>query len=44
MGKKVVELMYQSGDAPAKIIKEQGMGQISNTGELEGILIAVLLA
>jgi aspartyl-tRNA(Asn)/glutamyl-tRNA(Gln) amidotransferase subunit B len=44
MGKTVFEQMYATGRAPAQIVKEQGLEQVSDTGELEGIVAQVLAA
>ncbi|HEX9841618.1 MAG TPA: Asp-tRNA(Asn)/Glu-tRNA(Gln) amidotransferase subunit GatB, partial [bacterium] len=44
MGKTVFEQMYATGKAPAQIVKEQGLEQVSDTGELEGIVAQVLAA
>lgn len=37
-GKAVLEKMVESGKSPTEIIKEEGMGQISDTGAIEKIV------
>ena len=42
MGKEVFEEMYATGKAPVDIVEEKGLKQVSDTGELEGIIAKVL--
>ncbi|HKI97159.1 MAG TPA: Asp-tRNA(Asn)/Glu-tRNA(Gln) amidotransferase subunit GatB [bacterium] len=42
MGKSVFEEMYATGKAPAQIVEEKGLRQVSDTGELERIVEKVL--
>ena len=42
IAKTVMEEMYKSGKAPAAIVEEKGLLQISNTGELEAIVDKVM--
>ena len=42
MGKEVFEEMYATGKAPSDIVEEKGLKQVSDTGELEGIIAKVL--
>jgi len=42
IAKTVMEEMYKSGKAPAAIVEEKGLLQISNTGELEAIVDTVM--
>lgn len=44
IGKEVFEEMYKSGKAAAEIVKARGLTQISDTGELEGIIDGILAA
>ena len=41
-GKKVLKDMFDSGDSPEKIVKEQGLIQISDEGALEEIVEKIL--
>lgn len=43
-GKKVLKDMFDSGDSPEKIVKEQGLIQISDEGALEEIVEKILNA
>jgi aspartyl-tRNA(Asn)/glutamyl-tRNA(Gln) amidotransferase subunit B len=38
MAKTVFEVLYETGAAPADIVKEKGLSQVSDVGELEGIV------
>ena len=38
----ILEEMFETGAAPSKIIKEKGLKQISDTGELEKIIKEVI--
>lgn len=38
IGKKVLEEMFNTGKNPEDIVKEQGLAQMSDTGELEAII------
>ena len=42
IGKDVLDIMAESGKAPAAVIEEQGLVQISDTGELEGVVNGIL--
>jgi len=42
MGKKVFELMFEEGKDPEQIVKEKGMVQISDEGQLTQILTEVI--
>ena len=42
IGKQVFELMWQSGNAPQKIVAEKGLAQISDRGALEAMAAKVL--
>jgi len=37
-GKEVLKEMFNSGKNPDEIVKEQGLSQVSDTGELEAII------
>ena len=42
--KEVFALMVESGASPGEIVEERGMKQLSDTGELEGIIGAIVAA
>ena len=42
IGKDVLDTMAETGKAPAQVIEEQGLVQISDTGELEGVVDGIL--
>jgi aspartyl-tRNA(Asn)/glutamyl-tRNA(Gln) amidotransferase subunit B len=42
IAKTVMEEMYKTGKAPAAIVEEKGLLQISNTGELEAIVDSIM--
>ena len=42
IGKDVLDIMAETGKAPAQVIEEQGLVQISDTGELEGVVDGIL--
>jgi len=42
--KEVFELMVQTGASPATIVEERGMKQMSDAGELEGIIAKIIEA
>ena len=42
IGKDVLDIMAESGKSPATVIEEQGLVQISDTGELEGLVDGIL--
>jgi len=42
IAKTVMEDMYKTGKTPASIVEEKGLLQISNSGELEGIVDSVM--
>lgn len=42
IGKDVLDIMAESGKAPATVIEEQGLVQISDSGELEGVVDGIL--
>ncbi len=42
IGKDVLDIMAESGKAPATVIEEQGLVQISDTDELEGVVDGIL--
>ncbi len=42
IGKDVLDNMAETGKAPASVIEEQGLVQISDTGELEGVVDGIL--
>ena len=42
IGKDVLDIMAETGKAPAKVIEEQGLVQISDTDELEGVVDGIL--
>jgi len=42
MGKDVFDELYASGKPPSLIVEEKGLKQVSNTGELEGIIDKVI--
>ncbi len=44
IGKEVFKTMWESEDAPEKIIKDKGLVQITDTKELEGIVESVITA
>jgi aspartyl-tRNA(Asn)/glutamyl-tRNA(Gln) amidotransferase subunit B len=44
IAKTVFEEMWQSGKAPAQIVEEQGLVQVSDTGEIEGIIDGIMAA
>ncbi|HLO00917.1 MAG TPA: Asp-tRNA(Asn)/Glu-tRNA(Gln) amidotransferase subunit GatB [Pyrinomonadaceae bacterium] len=43
-GKDVLVQMFRSGQSAARIIEDQGLVQISDTGEIDGIIEAVIAA
>lgn len=43
IGKKVLEEMFNTGKNPEDIVKEQGLAQMSDTRELEGIIEKIVL-
>lgn len=43
IGKKVLEEMFNTGKNPEDIVKEQGLAQMSDTQELEGIIEKIVL-
>ena len=42
IGKDVLDVMAETGKAPADVIEEKGLVQISDTGELEGVIDGIL--
>ena len=42
IGKKVLEESYKTGQDPEKIVREQGLAQVSDESELEKIIDAVI--
>lgn len=42
IGKTVIEAMYRSGESPEAIVRTQGLRQISDTGEIEKIVDAII--
>ncbi|MCZ6729830.1 MAG: Asp-tRNA(Asn)/Glu-tRNA(Gln) amidotransferase subunit GatB [SAR324 cluster bacterium] len=42
MAKTVFDVLYESGQAPAEIVKEKGLSQVSDVGELEGIVNKII--
>ena len=42
IGKTVIEAMYRSGQSPESIVETQGLRQISDTGEIEKIVDAII--
>ena len=42
--KAVLESMYRTGRAPAEIVAEQGLAQVSDAAEIEGLVAEVLAA
>ena len=42
IGKDVLDTMAETGKAPVQVIEEQGLVQISDTGELEGVVAGIL--
>jgi aspartyl-tRNA(Asn)/glutamyl-tRNA(Gln) amidotransferase subunit B len=44
IAKTVFEEMWQSGRSPAAIVEEKGLVQVSDTGEIEGIIDAIMTA
>ena len=42
IAKEVFEIMWQSGKPAARIVEEKGLKQITDTGEIEGILDAII--
>jgi len=42
IGKDVLDIMAETGKAPAQVIEEQGLVQISDSGELEGVVDGIL--
>ena len=42
IGKDVLDIMAETGKTPAQVIEEQGLVQISDTGELEGVVDGIL--
>ena len=42
IGKDVLDIMAETGKASAQVIEEQGLVQISDTGELEGVVAGIL--
>ncbi len=44
MAKQVFEIMLETGDAPSKIVKERGLKQTSDTGEIDARIDEILAA
>lgn len=42
IAKDVFAIMYETGDAAAKIVEEQGLKQVTDTGEIEAIIDKIL--
>ena len=42
--KSVFEIMYRTGRAPGEIVAEQGLGQVSDSGEIQSTVEAVIAA
>jgi len=42
VGKKLLERVIDSGESPAKLVKSEGLGKVSDSGELEKIIDEVL--
>ncbi|MCZ6473537.1 MAG: Asp-tRNA(Asn)/Glu-tRNA(Gln) amidotransferase GatCAB subunit B, partial [SAR324 cluster bacterium] len=42
MAKAVFDVLYETGQAPAEIVKEKGLSQLSDVGELEGIVNKII--
>lgn len=42
IAKDVFDIMFESGDDPAKIVEEKGLKQVTDTGAIEGIIDEVL--
>ncbi|MCZ6629306.1 MAG: Asp-tRNA(Asn)/Glu-tRNA(Gln) amidotransferase subunit GatB [SAR324 cluster bacterium] len=42
MAKTVFDVLYETGQAPAEIVKEKGLSQVSDVGELEGIVNKII--
>lgn len=42
IAKDVFAIMYESGDAPSKIVEEKGLKQVTDTGAIESIIDEVL--
>ncbi|MCZ6844084.1 MAG: Asp-tRNA(Asn)/Glu-tRNA(Gln) amidotransferase subunit GatB [SAR324 cluster bacterium] len=42
MAKTVFDVLYETGQAPAEIVKEKGLSQLSDVGELEGIVDKII--
>ncbi|MFT7086682.1 MAG: aspartyl-tRNA(Asn)/glutamyl-tRNA(Gln) amidotransferase subunit B [Rickettsiales bacterium] len=43
IAKEVLDIMFETGDAPAKIIEEKGFKQVSDTGAIEKIIDLVII-
>ncbi len=44
IAKDVLDIMFETGDAPAKIVEEKGFKQVSDTGAIEKVIDAVMEA
>jgi aspartyl-tRNA(Asn)/glutamyl-tRNA(Gln) amidotransferase subunit B len=44
IAKEVFDIMFETGAEAAKIVEEKGLKQITNTGEIEGIVEAIITA
>jgi len=42
IAKDVFEIMFETGDDPAKIVEDKGLKQVSDTGEIEAIIDQIL--
>jgi len=42
IAKDVFEIMVESGDDPGKIVKDKGLEQITDTGEIEGVIDQII--
>ena len=44
IAKDVMDLMFETGDSPAKIVDEKGFKQVSDTGAIDKVIDAVMAA
>lgn len=42
IAKDVFDIMFETGENPAKIVEEKGLQQVTNTGEIEAVIMQVL--
>jgi len=44
LAKQVFEIMLETGDAPAKIVEDRGLKQVSDTGAIDAAIVEILAA